>query len=81
MAATLRPDTPPRARLGDLLREWRKRRHHSQLSLALEAGISQRHLSFVESGRSAPSREMVLKLAEQLEIPLRERNRLLVRPS
>lgn len=78
MATTLRPDTPSRASLGDLLREWRKRRHHSQLSLALEAGISQRHLSFVESGRSTPSREMVLKLAEQLEIPLRERNRLLI---
>src|SRR5690349_3663326 len=76
MATTLRSDT--RATLGDLLREWRKRRHHSQLSLALEAGISQRHLSFVESGRSTPSREMVLKLAEQLEIPLRERNRLLI---
>jgi transcriptional regulator with XRE-family HTH domain len=77
MATTLRSDSP-RATLGDLLREWRKRRHHSQLSLALEAGISQRHLSFVESGRSTPSREMVLKLAEQLEIPLRERNRLLI---
>lgn len=78
MATTLRTDAPTRATLGDLLREWRKRRHHSQLSLALDAGISQRHLSFVESGRSTPSREMVLKLAEQLEIPLRERNRLLI---
>jgi transcriptional regulator with XRE-family HTH domain len=78
MATTLRSDSTSRAPLGDLLREWRKRRHHSQLSLALEAGISQRHLSFVESGRSQPSREMVLKLAEQLEIPLRERNRMLM---
>ena len=78
MATTLRTDALPRTSLGDLLREWRKRRHHSQLSLALEAGISQRHLSFVESGRSQASREMVIKLAEQLEIPLRERNRLLM---
>jgi len=77
MATMIRPD-PARAGLGDLLREWRKRRHQSQLALALEAGISQRHLSFVESGRAQPSREMVLRLAEQLEVPLRERNRMLV---
>jgi transcriptional regulator with XRE-family HTH domain len=64
--------------VGDLLREWRQRRHLSQLGLASDAEISQRHLSFVESGRSAPSRAMVLRLAEQLEIPLRERNALLV---
>jgi transcriptional regulator with XRE-family HTH domain len=64
--------------LGSLLREWRQRRHLSQLALALKADISQRHLSFVESGRAQPSREMVLHLAEQLAIPLRERNRLLL---
>jgi transcriptional regulator with XRE-family HTH domain len=64
--------------VGDHLREWRQRRRMSQLDLALEADISARHLSFVETGRSAPSREMVLHLAEQLEIPLRERNLLLV---
>ncbi|WP_163269918.1 helix-turn-helix domain-containing protein [Chelativorans alearense] len=64
--------------VGDLLREWRQRRRISQLHLALEAGISQRHLSFVESGRAAPSREMVLNLAETLAVPLRERNRLLL---
>ena len=64
--------------VGDHLREWRQRRRMSQLDLALEAEISARHLSFVETGRSAPSREMVLHLAEQLEIPLRERNLLLV---
>jgi len=64
--------------IGDHLREWRQRRHLSQLDLAGEAEISTRHLSFVETGRSAPSREMVLKLAERLEIPLRERNVLLV---
>lgn len=64
--------------VGDLLREWRQRRRISQLHLALDAGISQRHLSFIESGRAAPSREMVLNLAETLSIPLRERNRLLL---
>jgi transcriptional regulator with XRE-family HTH domain len=63
--------------VGDLLREWRKRRHRSQLELAEEAEISQRHLSFVESGRSLPSREMILRLARHLEVPPRERNALL----
>ena len=63
---------------GSLLREWRMRRRMSQLDLALEAEVSQRHLSFVESGRSRPSREMVLHLAERLDVPLRERNRLLL---
>jgi transcriptional regulator with XRE-family HTH domain len=66
------------APVGHLLRVWRERRHLSQLSLATEAEISQKHLSFIESGRSSPSREMVLHLAEQLEIPLRERNALLL---
>ena len=78
MTTLIRPETLPRASLGDLLRDWRKRRHQSQLALALQAGISQRHLSFVESGRSQPSRDMLLHLAEQLEVPLRDRNRLLV---
>jgi transcriptional regulator with XRE-family HTH domain len=64
--------------VGDLLREWRRRRRMSQLDLALEAEISTRHLSFVESGRAQPSREMVLHLAERLDVPLRERNALLV---
>ena len=64
--------------VGDLLREWRQRRRLSQLDLALEAEISTKHLSFVESGRAQPSREMVLHLAERLEVPLRERNVLLV---
>lgn len=63
--------------VGDHLRSWRQRRRMSQLDLALEAQISQRHLSFVESGRSTPSREMVLNLAERLELPLRDRNILL----
>jgi transcriptional regulator with XRE-family HTH domain len=60
------------------LREWRQRRHLSQLDLAVDAEISARHLSFVETGRAAPSRDMVLKLAERLAVPLRERNVLLV---
>jgi transcriptional regulator with XRE-family HTH domain len=64
--------------IGELLRQWRERRRLSQLSLALDAEISTRHLSFVETGRSAPSREMVLRLAEQLDVPLRERNALLL---
>lgn len=68
----------PRTRsVGDLLREWRQRRRLSQLELACRADISTRHLSFVETGRSAPSRDMVLRLAEQLGVPLRERNTLL----
>jgi transcriptional regulator with XRE-family HTH domain len=64
--------------VGDHLREWRQRRRMSQLDLASEAEISTRHLSFMETGRSHPSREMVLRLAERLEVPLRERNALLV---
>lgn len=63
---------------GEHLREWRQRRRMSQLDLASEAEISTRHLSFVETGRSAPSREMVLRLAERLDVPLRERNAMLV---
>lgn len=64
--------------VGDHLREWRQRRRMSQLDLACEAEVSTRHLSFVETGRAAPSREMVLRLAEQLAVPVRERNVLLV---
>jgi transcriptional regulator with XRE-family HTH domain len=64
--------------VGNLLREWRQRRRLSQLDLASEAEISTRHLSFLETGRAQPSREMVLHLAERLEVPLRERNVLLV---
>ena len=63
---------------GDHLRQWRQRRRMSQLDLAGEADISTRHLSFVETGRSVPSREMVLRLAERLDVPLRERNALLI---
>ena len=60
-----------------MLKHWRNLRKRSQLDLALDAGVSQRHLSFLESGRARPSREMVLQLAEVLEVPLRERNQLL----
>src|SRR6478672_8787366 len=70
MSVTVRP-------IGDLLREWRQRRRLSQLELSLDAEISTRHLSFLETGRSQPSREMVLNLAERLDVPLRDRNLLL----
>jgi transcriptional regulator with XRE-family HTH domain len=71
------PRNAPRP-FGDHLRHWRQHRRLSQLDLAQEADISTRHLSFVETGRSVPSREMVLRLAERLDVPLRERNALLV---
>lgn len=64
--------------IGDLLREWRRHRRLSQLELATDADISTRHLSFVESGRAQPSRDMILHLAEYLDVPLRDRNALLV---
>jgi transcriptional regulator with XRE-family HTH domain len=63
--------------VGNLLRDWRQRRRLTQMDLALDADISPRHLSFVETGRAQPSREMLLHLSEELEIPLRERNALL----
>jgi transcriptional regulator with XRE-family HTH domain len=64
--------------VGELLRGWRQRRNLSQLELSLSAAVSSRHVSFIETGRSRPSREMVLRLAEELEVPLRERNSLLL---
>jgi transcriptional regulator with XRE-family HTH domain len=64
--------------IGPLLRAWRERRRRSQLDLSLDAGISQRHLSYVEGGRAVPSRDVVLRLAERLEVPLRDRNALLL---
>src|SRR5277367_6821651 len=70
-SSTIRP-------IGDLLRQWRQWRRYSQLALACDAEISPKHLSFVESGRARPSRDMVLRLAERLEVPLRERNALLL---
>ncbi|HEU5266079.1 MAG TPA: helix-turn-helix transcriptional regulator [Jatrophihabitans sp.] len=68
---------PPRP-VGQLLRDWRERRRLSQLELSIQADISTRHLSFVETGRSKPTPEMILRLTEQLDVPLRERNQLLL---
>ncbi|MFF5183374.1 helix-turn-helix domain-containing protein [Streptomyces sp. NPDC000345] len=77
--STNAPFTAPAERgVGPLLRAWRERRRVSQLELALRAGSSARHISFVETGRSRPSEEMVLRLAEHLEVPVRERNALLL---
>src|SRR5919199_6027749 len=73
MTSTMQPQP-----VGHLLRTWRQRRRMSQLDLAGEAAISAKHLSFLETGRSLPSRDMLLHLAERLEIPLRERNVLLI---
>ncbi|MGQ4382547.1 helix-turn-helix domain-containing protein [Streptomyces sp. SAS_270] len=64
--------------IGELLRQWRHRRRLSQLDLAIAADVSARHVSLVETGKSNPSAEMVLRLADQLDVPLRERNRLLL---
>jgi transcriptional regulator with XRE-family HTH domain len=77
-AAGSAPTSAPARHVGALLREWRERRRLSQLELAIAAEISTRHLSFVETGRSKPTSEMILRLAEHLEVPLRERNRLLL---
>lgn len=68
----------PAPSVGEMIRDWRLRRRMTQMDLALEAEISTRHLSFLETGRSAPSREMVLRLAEQLDAPLRARNAMLL---
>ena len=68
----------PSPHAGDHIRQWRQRRRLSQMALALDAEISTRHLSFVETGRAAPSRRMILTLAERLAIPMRERNLVLV---
>jgi transcriptional regulator with XRE-family HTH domain len=68
----------PEHELGDFLRYWRRQRGKSQLDLSLDTGVSQRHISFVESGRSVPSRELLLGLAKTLDVPLREQNVLLL---
>jgi transcriptional regulator with XRE-family HTH domain len=67
-----------RSRVGPLLREWRQLRRLSQFDLALQADVSARHISFIETGRSRPSAQMILQLAERLDVPLRERNQLLL---
>ncbi|WP_198538985.1 helix-turn-helix transcriptional regulator [Mycolicibacterium wolinskyi] len=74
LVTTIAPQTP----IGPLMREWRQRRRISQLDLAIEADVSARHVSFIETGRSVPSRAMVLRLAEVLDVPLREQNQLLL---
>ena len=76
MTVASSPNTDPQ--FGRLLQGWRRARAKSQLELAIDAHVSARHVSFVETGRSVPSREMVLALAEALEVPLRERNALLL---
>src|SRR5713226_4916965 len=63
---------------GPMLRAWRRRRGASQLALALQSGVSQRHVSFLESGRARPSREMVVQLSSALDVPLRQRNTMLL---
>jgi transcriptional regulator with XRE-family HTH domain len=75
--ATLPSAINPLAPVGELLRHWRQHRRWSQLDLATEAGVSTRHLSCLETGRALPSREMLLRLSERLQVPLRDRNRLL----
>ena len=72
------PAVEPESAFGRLLREWRARRRVSQLDLAVEAGVSSRHVSFIETGRAQPSREMILMLARVLDVPLRDRNDLLM---
>jgi transcriptional regulator with XRE-family HTH domain len=74
MIATTHPPRP----VGEMLRRWREQRRLSQLELAGQADISTRHLSFVETSRALPSREMIFRLAEQLDVPLRDRNALLL---
>src|SRR5438477_11142386 len=68
----------PRPTVGPLVRDWRLRRRRSQMDLALDVGVSPRHLSFVETGRSKPSPELLLALADRLDVPLRERNAFLL---
>jgi transcriptional regulator with XRE-family HTH domain len=76
--ATNSPTPLAEPRVGPLLREWRELRNVSQLELGLNAGVSARHISFIETGRSRPSAEMLLQLTEHLDVPLRERNQLLL---
>jgi transcriptional regulator with XRE-family HTH domain len=78
MTSSAKPAAKPATELGTLLRQWRSTRGRSQFDLSLDAGVSQRHVSFIESGRSAPSRQTLLNLAQALDVPLRERNALLL---
>ncbi|AXV18462.1 transcriptional regulator (plasmid) [Neorhizobium sp. SOG26] len=78
MSQYIQRSRPSDTTVGHVLREWRERRRLSQMNLALDAGISTRHLSFVESGRSSPSRDLLTRLAETLAMPLRAQNRLML---
>jgi transcriptional regulator with XRE-family HTH domain len=78
MQATANENKPAANPAGILLRQWRDIRGKTQMDLSFDAGVSQKHISFVESGRSVPSRQMVLDLAQALDVPLRERNALLI---
>lgn len=78
MSTSIRKDSPASKPLGTLLRHWRDARGKSQLALSLDTGVSQRHISFIESGRSTPGRPTLMALAEALDVPLRERNALLL---
>ncbi|MBV8213193.1 MAG: helix-turn-helix transcriptional regulator [Verrucomicrobia bacterium] len=78
MQASSQHQTAPQNQLGDLLRHWRNLRGKNQFNLSLECGFSQRHISFIESGRSIPSRQTLLRIAQALEVPLRDRNALLL---
>jgi len=69
---------PNTRELGQLLRHWRKTRNRSQMEVSLDAGVSQRHFSFIEIGRSVPSRETLIGIANALEVPFRDRNTLLL---
>jgi len=78
MSPPNRKENPSPSPLGELLRQWRGARGKSQLDLSLDTGVSQRHISFIESGRSTPGRQTLMDLAEVLDVPLRERNALLL---
>ncbi|HXL20619.1 MAG TPA: helix-turn-helix transcriptional regulator, partial [Streptosporangiaceae bacterium] len=75
---TMTSHAGPQRPVGELLRQWRERRRLSQLDLSIQADISTRHLSFVETGRSRPTPAMIIRLTEHLDVPLRERNTLLL---
>jgi len=78
MSSRKSPIGSPGNQLGDLLRHWRNVRGRNQLDLSIQTGLSQRHISFIESGRSTPSRQALLEIAQVLDVPLRERNSLLL---
>jgi transcriptional regulator with XRE-family HTH domain len=78
MRTSTQSDSKPGSELGALLRHWRDARRRSQFDLSIDTGVSQRHISFIESGRSAPGRQTLMDIAQALDIPLRDRNTLLL---